>query len=196
MIEGWSSHLWSDFDGNCIFVDGLGAIWKIFVQTNQKRPEAKVDHSVKMISNQFQGPSPVPRGPSSAKDSEKMFQIEARGQKQWNLRNNERRLELSSVVRFWRELHICGWFGCYLKDIHSDQPKEARGQSWPLRSDDHSVKMISNRTQTIHKYAIPVKIWPQMTAPAFFHYFSNFTVSGLWPLFETFFQNLWPWMGL
>ena len=40
------------------------------------------DHSVKMISNQFQGPSPVPRGPSMAKDSEKMFQIEARGQKQ------------------------------------------------------------------------------------------------------------------
>ena len=26
MKEGWSSHLWSDFDGNCIFVDGLGAI--------------------------------------------------------------------------------------------------------------------------------------------------------------------------
>ena len=43
MKEGWSSHLWSDFDGNCIFVDGLGAIWKIFIQTNQKRPEAKVD---------------------------------------------------------------------------------------------------------------------------------------------------------
>ena len=26
MKEGWSSHLWSEFDGNCIFVDGLGAI--------------------------------------------------------------------------------------------------------------------------------------------------------------------------
>ena len=43
MKEGLSSHLWSAFDGNCIFVDGLGAIWKIFIQTNQKRPEAKVD---------------------------------------------------------------------------------------------------------------------------------------------------------
>ena len=31
-----------------------------------------------MISNQFQGASPVPRGPSMAKDTEKMFQIEAR----------------------------------------------------------------------------------------------------------------------
>ena len=30
--EGWSSHLWSEFDGNCIFFDGLGAIWKIFIQ--------------------------------------------------------------------------------------------------------------------------------------------------------------------
>ena len=31
-----------------------------------------------MISNQFQRPSPVPRGPSRTKDTEKMFQIEAR----------------------------------------------------------------------------------------------------------------------
>ena len=40
MKGGRSSHLWSDFDGNCIFVDGFGAIWKIFIQTNQMRPEA------------------------------------------------------------------------------------------------------------------------------------------------------------
>ena len=26
MKEGWNSHLWSDFDRNCKFVDGLGAI--------------------------------------------------------------------------------------------------------------------------------------------------------------------------
>ena len=26
MKEGWSSHLRSEFDGNCIFVDGLGDI--------------------------------------------------------------------------------------------------------------------------------------------------------------------------
>ena len=26
MKEGWNSHLWSEIDGNCIFVDGLGAI--------------------------------------------------------------------------------------------------------------------------------------------------------------------------
>ena len=163
MKEGWSCHLWSDFDGNCIFVDGLGAIWKIFIQTNQKRPEVKMTTLSKwyqinsrghpqylgaqMISNQFQGQSPVPRGPSMANYSEKMFQIEARGQKQWNWRNNERRLELSPVVRFWRELHICGWFGCYLKDINSNKPKEARGQSWPRRSDDHSVNMLSNQFQ-------------------------------------------------
>ena len=68
-----------------------------------------------------------------------------RGQKQWYWWNNERRLVQSSVVRIWWELHICGWFGCYLKDIHSDQPNEARGQSWSWRSDDHSVKMISNQ---------------------------------------------------
>ena len=30
--------------------------------------------TVKMISNQFQGPSPVPRGPSMVKDFEKKFQ--------------------------------------------------------------------------------------------------------------------------
>ena len=122
-----------------------------FRPTNEARdqswPWRSDDHSVKMISSQFQGPYPVPRGPSMANDSEKMFQIEARGQKHGNWRNNERRLEQSSVVTFWWELHICGWFGCYLKDIHSDQPKEARGQSWPRRSDDHSVKMISDQFQ-------------------------------------------------
>ena len=71
MKEGWSSHLGSDFDKNCIIVDGLGAIWKIFIQTNQKRPEAKVDFGGQMttlskwyqihfrVSNQFQGPSPI-----------------------------------------------------------------------------------------------------------------------------------------
>ena len=24
--EGWNGHLWSEFDRNCIFVDGFGAI--------------------------------------------------------------------------------------------------------------------------------------------------------------------------
>ena len=43
MKEGWNSDLWSEIDGNCIFADGLGAIWKIFSQTSHMRPEAKVD---------------------------------------------------------------------------------------------------------------------------------------------------------
>ena len=43
MKEGWTSHLWSEIDGNCIFADGLGAILKIFNQTFIWRPEAKVD---------------------------------------------------------------------------------------------------------------------------------------------------------
>ena len=40
-------------------------------------------------------------------------------------------------------LHICGWFGSYLKDIQSNLQHEARGQSWSQRSHEHSVKMIS-----------------------------------------------------
>ena len=49
-------------------------------------------------------------------------------------------IEQPPVVRNWRELHICGWFGSYLKDIQSDLPHEARGQTWPWRSHYHSVK--------------------------------------------------------
>ena len=68
---------------------------------------------------------------------------------------------------------------------------------WHLRSTLASGpnEYLSNSTQTIQKYAIPIKIWPQMTGPAFFHYFSNITASGLWPLIDTYFQNLWPRMG-
>ena len=36
MKEGWSSHLWSEFDRNGIFVNCLGAIRKIFIQTVHK----------------------------------------------------------------------------------------------------------------------------------------------------------------
>ena len=42
MKEGWNSLLWSEIDGNCIYADGFGAIWKIFSQTSHMRPEAKV----------------------------------------------------------------------------------------------------------------------------------------------------------
>ena len=55
--------------------------------------------------------------------------------KQWYWRNNERRPDQSSVVSFWQELHNCGWFWCYLKNIHLDQLNKARGQSWPQRSE-------------------------------------------------------------
>ena len=170
-----TSQSWSTLSKNpiiCMFL----AILALFIcylkeeARGQSWPQRSDGHSVKMISNQFQGPSPVPRGPSTAKDSEKMFQIEARGQKQWNWRNNERRLEQSSVVRFWRELHICGWFGCYLKDIHTDQPKEAPGidvilfwQSghmtsevnfglWPLLAG--LIEDFSKSTLTIHEFSI------------------------------------------
>ena len=50
MKKGWNSHLWSEIDGNCIFADGLGAIWKIFSQTSHMRPEAKVDLRGHMIT--------------------------------------------------------------------------------------------------------------------------------------------------
>ena len=50
MKEGWNSHLWSEIDGNCIFADGLGAIWKIFSQTSHMRPEAKADRGGHMTN--------------------------------------------------------------------------------------------------------------------------------------------------
>ena len=34
MKEGWSSHLWSHFDGNCIFLDGLGCYLK-YIHSDQ-----------------------------------------------------------------------------------------------------------------------------------------------------------------
>ena len=43
------------------------------------------------------------------------------------------------------ELTIYGWLGCFLKNLQSDQPKEARGKIRPWRSHDHSFKMISNK---------------------------------------------------
>ena len=50
MKEGWNSHLWSEIDGNCIFVDGLGTIRKIFNQTSDMRPEAKLELGGCMIT--------------------------------------------------------------------------------------------------------------------------------------------------
>ena len=132
----------------------------------QSWPQRSDDHSVKMISNLFQGPSPVPRGPSLAKDSEKMFQIEARGQKQWNWRNNERRLEQSSVVTFWWELHIFGWFGV-LFEIYSFRPTKWGQRSkltsevrWPLCLND--IKSIPG------PYPVPrAHPWPKILKKCF-----------------------------
>ena len=75
--------------------------------------------------------SPVPRGPSMAKDSQKMFQIEARGQKQWYWR-----LEKVGAV-------ICGqilmgfaylWMVWVLNDRCSFRPTK-RGQRPKLTSE-------------------------------------------------------------
>ena len=41
---------------------------------------------------------------------------------------------------------------CFLKDLQSDQPKEARGQSWPWRSYDHSVKLYQINFKGHPKY--------------------------------------------
>ena len=54
------------------------------------------------------------------------------------------------------------------------------------------TEYLSNSSQTIHKYTIPINFWPQVAVPAFFHYFTIITVSVLWPLIETLFLNLWP----
>ena len=75
------------------------------------------------------------------------------------------------LVRFWQELPICGWFGCYLKDIHTDQPKEAPGinlisfwQSGHLTSEVNFglwpllvglIEDFSKSTLTIRKFLIP-----------------------------------------
>ena len=54
------------------------------------------------------------------------------------------------------------------------------------------IEYLSNSSQTIRKYAIPVNFWPQVAVPCLFHYFTIFTVSGLWPLIETFFSESFP----
>ena len=46
----------------------------------------------------------------------------------------------------------CGWLRSYLKNIQSDLPNEARGQSCPWRSHDHSVKWYQIKSRGNPKY--------------------------------------------
>ena len=89
MRDGWNSHMWSEIDRNCIFVDGLGAIWKIFNQNSHMRPEAKLDLRGHMTTQSkwyqinYRGRPKCLNAYPRPKIQKKKFQLEARGQKQW-----------------------------------------------------------------------------------------------------------------
>ena len=106
-----TSQSWSTLSKNpiiCMFLAIL-ALFICYLKEEarwQSWPQRSDGHSVKMISNQFQGPFPVPRGPSMAKYTEKMFQIEARGQKQWNWRNNKSELIISERGKTWFSIQL------------------------------------------------------------------------------------------
>ena len=142
MKGGWKSHLRLEIDGNCIFADGLRAIWKIFNQTSHMRPEAKLDLWGQWLKKK----------------------VSIRGQ-----------------ILFWQSGHL-------ISEVNFGVCPHVGGL----------IEYLSNSSQTIHKYAIPVNFWPQVAVPAFFHYFTIITVSGLWSLIETFFHkytipvNFWP----
>ena len=68
------------------------------------------------------------------------------------------------MVRNWQELHICGWFGSYLKDIQSELPHEARGQTWPQRSHEQKFMGIAYLWmvwELFERYSIKPPTWGQ-----------------------------------
>ena len=182
MKEGWNSHLWSEIDGNCIFADGLGAIWNTFNQTSQGQ-EAKVDlrghfklhiwgwYGVRIeIFNQLQFD---------------IFMLKGSGTQQpqiaflWNRKyppgvakhaHPDGMAPRLDLISFWQSGHVTS---------------EVNFGLWPHVGG--LTEYLSNSSQTIRKYTIPVNFWPQVAVPAFFHYFTIITVSGLWLLIETFF---------
>ena len=124
---------------NYILVDGLGWDLRIFNLTHQKRSEPELTAEERSLQ-------------THVKMTSKYILVDGL---EWDLRifnlihqeRSEPKLTLEVTSKTCQndfKLLLCGWFGMRFENIQSDPPRDVRSQSWPQRSLQKHVKIISN----------------------------------------------------